>query len=71
MVTRLLSPRREQLFKLAAVEPDAVAIRTRIENHRLFDAAVNAQQLRRVARAPTFYAFGIFAFPRRTAALKY
>jgi hypothetical protein len=56
----LHSPRREQLGKFAAIEPDAAAIRAGVDNHRFLNRAVDTQQLSRIPRADTFFAIEPF-----------
>src|SRR5262249_4123103 len=55
--------RGKESGELAAVEPDPVALRTGVDDHRFIDSAVNTQQSRVVPRALRPLAGSLFVAP--------
>jgi hypothetical protein len=49
----------KEFFEFAAVEPDAAAVGTGIQNDRPIDAAINTQEFRAIARTFSPFSFDL------------
>src|SRR5580765_5075481 len=58
--SRELAPAHcKEFFEFAAVEPDAAAVGTGIQNDRSIDAAINTQEFRPIARTFSPFSFDL------------